>query len=99
MDALLVIEGVHRRKRNDKEAGDVVQCAFAVVSFDEKAKVYRFRAHTDRGGYTEAEAKVTDGKLEWGFRIPQAGEIRYTITATENRRWFEIGEISSDGKQ
>jgi hypothetical protein len=95
----LTIDGVHLRKLNDKETGSVVHQAFVVVSFDEKAKRYRFQAYTDRGSYTEAEAKVEDGKLEWGFRIPQAGEVRYTITVTENGRWFEIGEISSDGKQ
>jgi hypothetical protein len=96
---LLTIEGVHRRKVNDKETGNVVHHAFAVVSFDEKAKRYRFQAYTDRGTYTEAEAKVEDGKLEWSFRISRAGEVRYTITVTETGRWFEIGEISSDGNQ
>jgi hypothetical protein len=96
---LLVIEGVHRRKVGDKEAGDIVHQAFAVVSFDEKAKRYRFQAHTDRGNYTETEAKVADGRLEWGFRLTQAGEVRYTITVTEPGHWTEIGEISSDGKQ
>jgi hypothetical protein len=96
---LLVIEGVHRRKVGDKETGDVVHHAFAVVSFDEKAKRYRFQAYTDRGNYTESEAKVADGRLEWGFRLPQVGEVRYTITVTEQGHWTEIGEICSDGKQ
>src|SRR5262245_43528265 len=96
---LLVIEGVHRRKGGGKEAGDVVHGAFGVVSYDEKAKRYRFQAYTDRGGYTEAEAKVADAKLEWGFRIPQFGDVRYTITVNEKGQWFEIGEVSTDGKQ
>jgi hypothetical protein len=96
---LLIIEGVHRRKGGDKEAGKVVHNAFAVVSYDEKAKRYRLQAYTDRGNYTEAEAKVADGKLEWGFRIPKFGEVRYTITVSEQGRWSEIGEVSSDGKE
>jgi hypothetical protein len=101
LDGLLLnIEGLFRQKLdNDKETGDIVHQAFAVVSFDEKAKRYRFQAFTNRGTHTDGEAKVEDGKLEWGFRIPQVGEIRYTITVTENSRWFEIGEISADGKQ
>jgi hypothetical protein len=100
LDGLLLnIEGLFRRKLNEKETGDVVHQAFAVISFDENAKRYRFQAYTDRGIYTDAEAKVEDGKLEWGFRMPQAGEVRFTITVTENGPWFEIGEISSDGKQ
>lgn len=93
------IEGVHRRKVGDKKVGDVVHNAFAVVSYDEKAKRYRFQAYTDRGNYTEAEAKVADGKLQWGFHMPPFGQVRYTITVTEQGEWSEIGELSSDGKQ
>jgi hypothetical protein len=96
---LLTIDGVHRRKVGEKAAGDVVHHAFTVVSYDEQAKRYRFQAFTARGNYTEAEAKVGDGKLEWGFRIPQFGDVRYTITVTEKGQWSEIGEVSSDGKQ
>src|SRR5262249_53237052 len=95
---LLVIEGVHRRKGGEKE-GDVVHGAFGVVSYDEKAKRYRIQAYTNRGNYTEAEVKVADRKLEWGFRIPQFGDVRYTITVNEKGQWFEIGEVSADGKQ
>ena len=96
---LLAIEGFFRRKLNDKETGNVVHQAFTVVSYDEKSKRYRFQAYTDRGTFTDAEAKVEGEKLEWGFRIPQFGEVRYTITVTEKGQWFEIGEVSSDGKQ
>jgi len=95
---LLTIEGVHRRK-GDKEAGNVVHNAFAVVSYDDKAKRYRLQAYTDRGNYTETEAKVADGKLEWGFRIPKFGEVRYTVTVSDKGRWSEIGEVSTDGKE
>jgi hypothetical protein len=96
---LLVIEGVHRRKGGEKDAGQIVHTAFGVVSYDEKAKRYRFQAYTNGGNYTEAEAKVADEKLEWGFRIPQLGDVRYTITMNEKGQWFEIGELSTDGKQ
>jgi hypothetical protein len=96
---LLVIEGVHRRKGEGKEAGEVVHGAYGVISYDEKAKKYRFQAYTNRGGYTEAEAKVADGKLEWGFKIPQFGDVRYTVTVTEKGQWLEIGEVSTDSKQ
>jgi hypothetical protein len=96
---LLVIEGVHRRKLPDNKAGNVVHQAFAVVSYDDKGKRYRFQAYTERGTYTEAEATVSDGKLVWGFRAPPLGDIRYTITVTDTGQWSEIGETSSDGKQ
>jgi hypothetical protein len=96
---LLIIDGIHRRKLGEKEAGDIVHQAFTVISYDDRAKRYRFQAYTDRGNYTEAEAKVSDGKLVWGFQIPRFGEVRYTITVTEKGQWSEIGEVSSDGKQ
>lgn len=99
---ILTIDGIFRRKISenaDKEAGEIVHSAFTVVSYDEKAKRYRFQAFTDRGTYTEAEAKVEDGQLQWGFHIPQLGEIRYMIKVTDKGWWSEIGEMSSDGQQ
>src|SRR5262245_186029 len=96
---LLVIEGVHRRKGGEKGAGDVVHGAFGVISYDEKAKRYRFQAYTNRGNYTETEAKVADGKLAWGFSIPQFGDVRYTVIVNEKGQWFEIGEVSRNGKE
>ncbi len=96
---LLVIDGVHKRKVGNEETGEIAHSAFGVISYDEKAKKYRFQAYTNRGGYTEAEAKVADGKLEWGFNIPNFGDVRYTVTVNEKGQWLEIGEVSTDGKQ
>jgi hypothetical protein len=96
---LLVIEGVHRRKGGAKDAGEITHGAYGVISYDEKAKRYRMQAYTNRGSYTEAEVKVGDNKLEWGFRIPQLGDVRYTISVNEKGQLFEIGEVSADGKQ
>jgi Protein of unknown function (DUF1579) len=91
---LLTIEGVHRRVVD----GEVVHHAFAVISYDEREKRYRLQAFTERGGYTDAKAMVTDGKFEWGFRLSATAEIRYTITLNDQGQWFEIGEISRDGQ-
>jgi hypothetical protein len=46
----------------------------------------------------DAEATVGDKSLIWSFRDPRAGQIRFTIKLDEQGRWFEIGEISMDGK-
>src|ERR1700730_13798832 len=46
---LVVMEGVHRRKGDDKEEGKVTHSAFAVASYGDKAKQYRVQAYTDRG--------------------------------------------------
>ncbi|MFO0970122.1 MAG: hypothetical protein U0793_31610 [Gemmataceae bacterium] len=96
---LLIIEGVHRRKGADKEKGDVVHHAFAVASYDEKAKQYRLQAYTNRGQYTQAQAKVAEKRFEWGFNVPTFGDVRYIITLDDKGRWFETGEVSQDGKE
>ena len=95
---LLAIEGLHRGQVRDKGEGVVVHSAFALVSYDDKAKRYRFQAFTGRGNYEDAEAKVSDGQLMWGMKVPQFGEVRYTIKLDDKGRWFEIGEVSRDGK-
>ncbi|MBX7106387.1 MAG: hypothetical protein K1X57_20080 [Gemmataceae bacterium] len=94
---LLVIEGVHRNSGSDK--GDIVHHAFGVMSYEEKAKQFRFQAYTSRGQYTEAKAKVGESSLEWGFNIPRFGDVRYTVKIDDKGRWFEIGEVTQDGKE
>jgi len=96
---LLTIEGIHRRPSENGREGAVVHNAFAVVTYDDKAKRYRFQAYTGAGQHTDAEAKVGDGRLEWGLRIPGFGDVRYTITLNDKGQWSEIGEVSKDGKE
>jgi hypothetical protein len=95
---LLTIEGLHRGTVGDKGEEVVVHNAFAVVSYDAKAKRYRFQAFTSRGNSEDAEAKVSEGQLVWGMKVPQFGDVRYTIKLDDKGRWFEIGEVSRDGK-
>jgi hypothetical protein len=95
---LLTIEGVHRRRADGRGEGAVVHNAFAVVSYDDKAKRYRFQAFTAQGQYADAEAKVGDRRLEWGLRVPGFGEVRYAITLNDKGQWSETGEVSRDGK-
>ena len=95
---LLAVEGLHRGRVGDKGEEAVVHNAFALVSYDDKAKRYRFQAFTSRGNYEDAEAKVSEGQLVWGMKVPQFGDVRYTIKLDDKGRWFEIGEVSRDGK-
>jgi hypothetical protein len=96
---LLTIEGLHRGQLGGKGEEVTVHNAFAVVSYDDNAKRYRFQAHTARGNHEDAEARVTDGQLVWGMKVPQFGEVRYTIRLDDKGRWFEVGEVSQDGKE
>jgi hypothetical protein len=96
---LLTIEGLHRGRVGDKKEEVVVHNAFALVSYDDKAKRFRFQAFTSRGNYEDAEAKVSEGQLVWGMKVPQFGDVRYTIKLDQKGRWFEMGEVSQDGKE
>jgi hypothetical protein len=94
---LLTIEGVHRSQAGGAAREVVVHQAFTVLSYDEKAKRYRFQAYTARGN-EDTEAKVADKQLVWGMTVPQFGKVRYTITRDDQGRWFEVGEVAQDGK-
>lgn len=97
---VLFIEGLGKRKLEDGTAGEVVHDAFAVVSFDEKTKSYRFDAWTAREGYVDAWVEPGDDhSVKWGFDTPQGGKIRYTSRLDDAGEWHEIGEFSRDGKQ
>jgi hypothetical protein len=95
---LLAIEGLHRGQVGEKGEEGIVHNAFALVSYDDKAKRYRLQAFTSRGAHEDGEATVSEGKLVWGMKVPQFGEIRFTIKLDDMSRWFETGEVSRDGK-
>jgi hypothetical protein len=95
---LLTIEGLHRGQVGDKEEAVVVHSAFTLVSYDNKARRYRFQAFTGRGDAEDAEAKVSERQLVWGLKAPGFGDVRYTIKVDDQGRWFEVGEVSRDGK-
>ena len=95
---VLLIEGLGKASADGKETGATVHNAIALISYDEKSKVFRFQAHQAGGRSVDTEAKVTDGALEWGFSDERAGTIRFTIKLTDTGKWFEVGEGSRDGK-
>jgi hypothetical protein len=91
---VLVIEGLGKNKE-----GAVIHDAFAVATYDKEAKVFRWQAYRAAdGSYMNTEAQVTENTLIWGFHDARAGELRFTIKLNEKGQWFEIGEISLDGK-
>jgi hypothetical protein len=87
---LLLIEGVGRSKAD----GTVALQALGIVSFDDEAARYQFRAYND-GRYLETEMKLSaDGKaLSWGFAL---GEIRTSslLQLNERGQWTELHEIA-----
>lgn len=91
----LLIEGIHKYKVPGKE-GEVTGGfeALAIVTYDEQAKLYRWRSATTHGRGGNFEAKlIGPGTLQWGD-----SSFRYTIKITEAGQWHEIGEFPRDGK-
>jgi hypothetical protein len=91
---VLIIEGQGKAK----EDGSTVHSALAFVSYDERAKTFRWRAFTAEGRQTDTVATVGTHTLEWGLDIPQRGRMRYTIKLNEKGEWHEVGEMSQDGR-
>jgi len=94
--ALLLIEGTGSIRPPGQDVDVTVFEALAVITYDEANKRYRFHAHTG-GHYSDAQATVSDGRIEWRLPRTTQGETRYTIQRTETGDWHEIGERSTDG--
>jgi hypothetical protein len=90
----MVIEGLGK-STDGKER--IVHNALAVISYDTKKKVHRVSTYQANGIAIEAEAKVGNNTLEWGFKN-ENGTIRFTIKLTEKGEWNEVGDFSPDGK-
>ena len=85
---VLVIEGLGKRK----EDGTSVHTALAIVSYDDRAKKFRWHAITPEG-QVDTEAKVGTDSLQWTLQIPQRGRMQYTLKRNEKGEWFEVGEM------
>lgn len=75
----------------------IVHQAFAVISYDTKAKAYRWRAYRANGDEIDTTAEIADGKIVWGFDDPRGGKIRFTINVA-NGEWHEVGDFVTAGK-
>ncbi|MFY9555103.1 MAG: hypothetical protein WAV20_13485 [Blastocatellia bacterium] len=95
---VLLVEGLGKVKVPGKQEEVITHNALGVLSYDEKAKIYRLRSYIANGQSTDAEAKFTDGGFQWAFQPNPSLSIRYTVKLTDKGEWFEIGEMSQDGK-
>lgn len=93
---ILLFEGRHLAAEGERK-GEVVHEAFAVLSWDDRAKSYRFRTYTSEGRGGEFDGRVEGGAFVWTLPNPE-GRTRYTLKLDPQGRWFETGESSSDGK-
>lgn len=76
--------------------GKVIHQTLAVISYDTKQKIYRFRTYLANGSTDgDQTIKLLPDGWEWGFDVP-GGTLKYTIKPTDTT-WSEIGEFSRDG--
>src|ERR1044072_488217 len=87
----LLVEG----KFTDPQ-GKTIHQALAVISYDVKQKIYRFRTYLENASTTGDQViKLLPDGWEWGFDVT-GGAIKYTIKPTDTV-WNEIGAFSRDG--
>lgn len=96
--AVMQIEGLGLERVGEKEVP--IHQAFAIVSYDNAAKRYRFNAWRAGGGAIECEPEIGDKQLVWSFKDPRSEmQIRFTIKLDAAGRWVEIGEVSRDSQK
>jgi hypothetical protein len=90
--AIVTVEGVGKDEADG--GAEVVHHAMAVIAWDKGDQRHRFSSYLSDGNFLDAEAKVVDGKLEWGYEDPRAGTIRYVIQLNATGQWHETGHFS-----
>lgn len=95
----LLVEGHFTAKVGPEQQERVVHEALSVLFYEPKAKQFRFRTHTLRGGAGDHELKLTGEKAwEWTLEPPDGSKVRYRTTFAGGD-WHEVGERSTDGGQ
>lgn len=83
---VLLVQGTGR----SPATGEVIFSALATVSYDDSAKVYRFRSHSD-GRFLETELKVPENGFEWGYTAGPA-KVTFRMKLNEKGEWVETGD-------
>jgi hypothetical protein len=92
----LLVEGNFKGKLPNSEQESTVHETLGVISYDEKAKLYRFRTYLAAGNTGDHELSLIEGGWQWGMQTPR-GNVRYIFKLSEKGEWLEIGEFSQDG--
>ena len=95
--AVVVVDGKGTVTSAGPAQGTIGHLAFAVMSYDSASSTFRWRAFRKEGDEIQDQPTVSDRKLVWGFGVPSAGRVRFTITLNAAGDWWEIGEYSPDG--
>jgi len=94
---VFIIEGTQNILLNNREKSQPIEM-LAVLSYDEKQRVYQFRTHLATGYAGDHTATMVGNVLEWSYSDPLRGQARYRIQEDNLGNWVETGEASKDGK-
>ena len=91
--SVIQIDGLGKDEKNPDK---VIHQAFAIISYDSQNSKYLMKAYRGDGNQIDADVKlIDDHTFQWGFSNAMAGQIKFTISVTDDT-WFEIGEMSRD---
>jgi len=76
----------------------VTHNAFGLLSYDDKAKRYRFQGFTTRGKPRGHGGQGHGRATVWEMKVPQFGDLRYTVKLDDKRSVFDVGEVTQKGK-
>ena len=84
---VMIIEGRHL----SPDRSQVVHHAFAVLTWDEEAKQYRFQSYVTNRGGGDHRGYMRDGAFVWENKSA-SGLVRFVITVKDDT-WHEVGHI------
>jgi hypothetical protein len=94
---VVAIQGSGIDQKSLQSKPKLVHDAFAILYFDKQRQKVQMMAFNKGNRILTEPILRQDNTLIWGFDIPNAGKVRYTIRLNEQGQWFEVGEFSRDG--
>jgi hypothetical protein len=91
----LLVEGDFYTGGGSLGGGTPVHQTLGVITYDPKAKAYRFSSWLATGTSGERELTLTSNGWSWDIKMPN-NHTRYTFTLTPQGEWLEKGERSTD---
>lgn len=95
---ILLVEGLFKSTAPDGQEFTSHE-TLGVISYSVPEGRYSFRTYVARGGVGDHELKRV-GEREWQWSPTSRGgsQVRFTLCFTEDGKWHEIGERSTDGQ-
>lgn len=90
----LLVEGRFTNTSPGAKPDEVIHETLAVLSYDERARGYKFDTYLASGMKGVHDLKLVDGGWQWFINFP-GGQVRYT-TKFDTGSWVESGEMTRD---